>query len=83
MFLKVLFEFYFTVVCLIKTVFSSIAKAFKTFECMNDTFEMGSILSRGGVSKILRNTNGGSCQMLTIDDKGGGRGVKNPKNLLT
>ena len=23
---------------------SSIAKAFKTFECMNDTFEMGSIL---------------------------------------
>ena len=25
---------------------------------------------------------GGSCQMLTIDDKGGGRGVKNPKNLL-
>ena len=26
---------------------------------------------------------GGSCQMLTIDDKGGGRGVKNPKNLLT
>ena len=26
---------------------------------------------------------GGSCQMLTIDDKGGGSGVKNPKNLLT
>ena len=35
------------------------------------------------VSKILRNTNEGSCQMLTIDDKGGGRGVKNHKNLLT
>ena len=26
---------------------------------------------------------GGSCQMLTIDDRGGGRGVKNPQNLLT
>ena len=37
----------------------------------------------GGVTKILRNTYGGSCQMLTFDDKGGGRGVKNPQNTLT
>ena len=29
----------------------------------------------GGVKKTLRNTNGGSWQMLTFDDKGGG-GVK-------
>ena len=46
-------------------------------------YYMTFFIVRGGVSKILRNTNGGSCQMLTIDDKGGGRGVKNPKNLLT
>ena len=26
----------------------------------------------GGVKKTLRNTNGGSCQMLTFDDMGGG-----------
>ena len=32
---------------------------------------------RGGVKKILRNTNGRSSQMLTFDDKGGG--VKNPE----
>ena len=37
----------------------------------------------GGGTKILRNTYGGSRQMLTFDDKGGGRGVKNPKNMLT
>ena len=33
-----------------------------------------------GVKKTLRNTNGGSCQMLTFDDKGGGS--KNPKTCL-
>ena len=37
----------------------------------------------GGVTKTLRNTYGGSCQMLTFDDKGGGRGVGNPQNTLT
>ena len=36
-----------------------------------------------GVTKILRNTYGGSCQMLTFAYRGGGRGVKNPQNLLT
>ena len=35
---------------------------------------------------VLRKHKGereGVSQMLTIDDKGGGRGGKNPKNLLT
>ena len=35
---------------------------------------------------VLRKHKGGRegvSQMLTIDYKGGGRGVKNPKNLLT
>ena len=32
----------------------------------------------GGVMKILRKSNGGSCQMLTFDDKGGGA-EKTPK----
>ena len=35
----------------------------------------------GGVKKALRKTNGGSCQMLIFDDKGGvgwGEGQKNP-----
>ena len=68
---RVLLEFYYTVVCLIKAVHLVLLRLF---------FCTG---GGGGVSKTLRNTNGGSCQMLTIDDKGGGRGVKNPKNLLT
>ena len=68
MFNRVLLEFYFTVVCLIMSV-----------DILHDFF----FVRGGGVSKSLRNTNGGSCQMLTIDYKGGGRGVKIPKNLLT
>ena len=36
----------------------------------------------GGVKKSLRNTNGGSWQMLTFDDKGGWGGPKNPKTCL-
>jgi hypothetical protein len=36
----------------------------------------------GGVTKILRNTYGGSCQMLTFDDKGGWGGLKTPKTRL-
>ena len=41
--------------------------------CSLDTF-----LYEGGgeVKKNLRNTNGGSWQMLTFDDKGGGGGAK-------
>ena len=47
--------------------------------CSLDTF-----LYEGGgeVKKNLRNTNGGSWQMLTFDDKGVG-GQKKPQNLLT
>ena len=37
---------------------------------------------RGGGTKILRNTYGGSRQMLTFDDKRGGRGSKIPKYCL-
>jgi hypothetical protein len=36
----------------------------------------------GGVNKTLRNTNGGSCQMLTFDDKGGWGGQKIQKTCL-
>ena len=31
------------------------------------------------IMKILRNSNGGSCQMLTFDDKGRWEGRKPPK----
>ena len=54
-----------------KSSTSSIAEAF---------FCSGGV---GGSRKSYVILMGGSCQMLTIDDKGGGRGVKNPKNLLT
>ena len=48
----------------------------RTFDLSTSWFLLSIFFLReGGVTKILRNTNGGSCRMLRFDDKGGGGGV--------
>ena len=69
-------------VCLIEYLWNFTVQFMLNNEWIDVLHALFFIRGRGG-SKILRNINGGSCQMLTIDDKRGGRGVKNLKNLLT